>query len=63
LALGFKTNAGQQLAGDVMRELIPLVDLLMAKRRRFRLVGVTALNQLNRHRPNMADRHRSSVQR
>ena len=32
----------QQLAGDVLRELIPLVDLLMASEEDFRLVGVTA---------------------
>lgn len=32
----------QQLAGDVLRELIPLVDLLMASEDDFRLVGVTA---------------------
>ena len=31
-----------QLAGDVMRQLIPLVDLLMANEEDFRLVGVTA---------------------
>ena len=30
----------QQLAGDVLRELIPLVDLLMASEEDFRLVGV-----------------------
>ena len=32
----------QKLAGDVLRELIPLVDLLMASEEDFRLVGVTA---------------------
>jgi 2-dehydro-3-deoxygluconokinase len=32
----------QQLAGDVLRELIPLVDLLMACEEDFRLVGVTS---------------------
>lgn len=31
----------QQLAGNVLRELIPLVDLLMASEEDFRLVGVT----------------------
>jgi len=31
----------QKLAGDVLRELIPLVDLLMASEEDFRLVGVT----------------------
>lgn len=32
----------QQLAGDVLRELIPLVDLLMASEEDFRLMGVTS---------------------
>lgn len=36
------TRTPQQLAGDVLRELIPLVDLLMASEEDFRLVGVTA---------------------
>ncbi len=31
-----------QLAGDVLKQLIPLVDLLMASEEDFRLVGVTA---------------------
>ena len=36
------TRPPQQLAGDVLRDLIPLVDLLMASEEDFRLVGVTA---------------------
>ena len=36
------TRTPQQLAGDVLRELIPLVDLLMASEEDFRLVGVAA---------------------
>ncbi len=36
------TRPAQQLAGDVLRDLIPLVDLLMASEEDFRLVGVTA---------------------
>ena len=35
------TRTPQQLAGDVLRELIPHVDLLMASEEDFRLVGVT----------------------
>ena len=38
------TRPPQQLAGDVLRELIPQVDLLMASEEDFRLVGVTAAN-------------------
>ena len=36
------TRTPQQLAGDVLRDLIPFVDLLMASEEDFRLVGVTA---------------------
>ncbi len=36
------TRPSQQLAGEVLRDLIPLVDLLMASEEDFRLVGVTA---------------------
>lgn len=36
------TRSPQQLASDVLRELIPLVDLLMASEEDFRLVGVAA---------------------
>ena len=36
------TKTPQQLAGDVLGQLIPLVDLLMASEEDFRLVGVSA---------------------
>ncbi len=39
-------RAPQKLAGDVLRELIPLVDLLMASEEDFRLVGVTVPDEV-----------------